>query len=75
VSNKGVSERGGTTERKKGLKVNGTTVIRMKRGMQWTRLQIRVLTGPNFYFILFYITPAELYSNLNNTTVTKWPNV
>jgi hypothetical protein len=50
--------------------VKGTTAIRMKRGMQWTRLQIRVLTGPR----LFFFTPAELYSELNNTAVTKWPN-
>jgi hypothetical protein len=37
-------------EKKKGLKVKGTTAIRMKRGMQWTRLQIRVLMGPIFFF-------------------------
>jgi len=50
VSNKGVSERGGTTEKKKGLKLKDTTTIRMKRGMQWTRLQIMVLIGPNNFF-------------------------
>jgi hypothetical protein len=54
---------------KKCLKVKGTIAIIMKRGMQWDRLQIRVLTSPKFFFTL-----AELYSELNNTAVTKWPN-
>jgi hypothetical protein len=62
--------RGGwVLQKKKGLKLKGTTVIRMKRGMQWDRSQIRVLTGPIFFF-----TPAELYSELNNTAEAECPN-
>jgi hypothetical protein len=51
--------------------VNGTTTIRMKRGMEWIMLQIRVLTCPNF----FLFTPTKLYYELNNTAVKKCPNV
>jgi hypothetical protein len=69
VSNKGVKERGGTVG-KQVLKVKGTIVIRMKRGMQWTRLQIRVLMGPRHFFL----TPAELYSSLNTSAMEKFPN-
>jgi hypothetical protein len=45
---------------KKGLKIKGTTVIRVKGGIQWNRSQIRV--------------PTELYSDMNNTVVLKGAN-
>jgi hypothetical protein len=60
----------GRVHGKKGLKMIGTTTIRMKRGIQWDRSQIMGWVGPNFFFF----TLAELYSDLNNTAVSKYPN-
>jgi hypothetical protein len=48
----------------------GMTAIREKRGIQRDRAQIMVPTGS----ILFFLTPAELYSELKNIAVLKCPN-
>jgi hypothetical protein len=53
------------------LKMIGTMVIKEKRGIQWDRSQIRVSVGPLYFF---FFTPVELYSDLNNTAVTKCPD-
>jgi hypothetical protein len=53
---------------KKGLKMNGTTMIRRKRGSQWNTSQIRVSSIPWLFF-----TFVELYSDMNNTAVLKGP--
>jgi hypothetical protein len=62
--------RGARVHWKKMLKMKGMTAIREKRGIQWDRSQIMVPTGS----IFFFFTPAELYSDLKNTAVTKCPN-
>jgi hypothetical protein len=44
----------------------GTMMIRVKRGIQWDRSQIRVSMGPLY---IFFFTPMELYSGLKNIAV------
>jgi hypothetical protein len=48
-----VSQKRGGSRRKKNIKSEGYHII-MKRGMQWTRLQIRVLTDPIIVFSFFF---------------------
>jgi hypothetical protein len=66
VENKGVRSTG-----KKILKIKGTTAIRVRRGSQWDRSQIRLPVGPLYFFIF---TPTSLYFYMNNTTLAKCPN-
>jgi hypothetical protein len=63
-----VSGRGSGPLKKKRLKNDRYHVIRMNRGIQGNRSQIRVLMGPLFFF---FFTSAELYSGLKNTAVTN----
>jgi hypothetical protein len=44
-------------------------VIRAKRGIQWDKSQIIVQTRSGLFF-----THVDLYFDLNNIVVTKWPN-
>jgi hypothetical protein len=48
----------------------GIIAIETKIGIQWDWSQIRVREGPK----LFFLTLAELYSDMNNTTMAKCPN-
>ena len=48
----------------------GMNVIRAKREIQWNRSQIMV----PIEYILFFLTPKELYSDMKNNAVMKCPN-
>lgn len=50
----------------------GTMVIGAMRGIQWDRSHISVLVGSLYFFFVF--TPVQLYSDLNNTTVSECTN-
>jgi hypothetical protein len=45
--------------------------IRENKEIQWNRSQIMVPTGSIIYI---FCTPAELYSDLKNTAMMKFPN-
>jgi hypothetical protein len=47
--------------------------IRENRGIQCDRAQIMAPTGSRLKYIYFLI-PVELYSNMKNIAVTKFPN-
>jgi hypothetical protein len=48
----------------------GIIEIKMKIGVQWNRSQIRMWDRARLYFL----TPMELYYDMNNTAVSKCPN-
>jgi hypothetical protein len=49
--------------------MKGNTMIKMKRGTQWNKSQIRVWLGPRLFFTL-----VELYSKLHTFATSKLPN-